>query len=121
MGMTTEARPKDPEPVARPAPAFHWFAYVVPNGGISRAVCGSLGLLVVRPALKDAIDELLDLMDDYVRETWQPGMDADVVKRRLPSEAWDEHIGQYCDAQKFFYGKQGTHWDCGEFGLSETP
>jgi len=99
-----------------PIKAFSWFVYMEADGSAARAICPMLGLLVVRPSVEEAKEELFELAKDYlevkIRLSQEKGEDLDVA-RPTPAEAWDAHLLRFvwqCSSEP---DQQGLLWACG--------
>ena len=93
------------------AQAFSWFAYFDEEDGVGRAVCPMLGFLVERPRVQEAVAEMLDVADDYLKMK-AAANESDVV-RPTPAVAWEASLTRFvaqCSAKP---EGQGQFWACG--------
>jgi hypothetical protein len=90
--------------------AFSWFAYMDTDPPEARAIAPMLGLLIVRPNVHEAEEELFAVAKEYLELQIRNGED---VARPTPSEAWEAHLLKFiwqCSARP---DKRGQLWACG--------
>ena len=54
------------------------------SGNVYRAVCLDLGLIVERPALDAALDELMQVIHGYVEDALEAGLSSQAILRPVP-------------------------------------
>ncbi|MDP2671195.1 MAG: hypothetical protein Q8P13_01905 [bacterium] len=91
--------------------SFSWFAYMESDGSKARAISPMLGLLVVRPTVREAVDEMLGLAEDYLKFAIEAG-DED-VSRPTPVEAVEAHLLKFIWQCSSRAEMQGQFWSCG--------
>jgi len=97
-----------------------WIAYFDEEDRTARAVAPELSLVVERPTVRAAVDELQTLVRDYLADAQARGESRSDLLRLLPKDIFATHMTRLTKMIQRHIRETGTAWAVGHCHLSDA-